>query len=151
MQGILSRPGTAVTTFTGEPEPQHERPTNPPQPPLPHPSLLLPVGARPWTGQEIQQEEDTAGDDGDGYESEPEAQFHQLVRRLVADGDHHAARAGRRAPRTLAAMRGRINVQAGVACPECQGTGGETVDTSSGGVTRKTWQSCGSCNGLGVR
>ncbi|MEU5403619.1 hypothetical protein ABZ348_30510 [Streptomyces sp. NPDC005963] len=77
--------------------------------------------------------------------------FHQLVRRLVAEGDHHAAQLGRRAPRTLAEMRARINIQAGTACPDCQGAGGRTVDTSSGGVTRKSWESCGSCNGLGVR
>ncbi|MCM2394397.1 hypothetical protein [Streptomyces albipurpureus] len=145
MQTMMSRPGTAVTTFSGEPEPQHERPTSLPQPPLPHPSLRA-IGVRAGTIEDIERE-----DQDTWLEPHDDDAFHQLVQRLVEDGDHHAARLGRRAPRTLAEMRARINQQAGVACPACQGTGGKTVDTSSGGVTRKTWQSCTSCNGLGVR
>ncbi len=36
-------------------------------------------------------------------------------------------------------------------CGTCQGQGGRAEDTSSGGVTRKNWRSCGTCNGSGVR
>ncbi|WP_189828230.1 hypothetical protein [Streptomyces finlayi] len=44
-------------------------------------------------------------DDQRGPErDETDAAFHKLVRRLVADGDARAARAGRRARRTLAQM-----------------------------------------------
>lgn len=39
-----------------------------------------------------------------GYERDETDQFHQLVGRLVADGDHRAAAAGRRARRTRADM-----------------------------------------------
>lgn len=35
-------------------------------------------------------------------------------------------------------------------CPSCGGTGGATVDTSSDGVTRQSWQSCQGCGGTGV-
>lgn len=35
------------------------------------------------------------------------------------------------------------------ACTTCQGAGGKTADTSSGGVTRKTWIRCGACHGTG--
>ncbi|MEW2631621.1 hypothetical protein AB0903_08170 [Streptomyces sp. NPDC048389] len=37
------------------------------------------------------------------------------------------------------------------ACPSCKGKGGRSVDTSSGGVTRKTWKSCTDCRGRGTR
>lgn len=43
-------------------------------------------------------------DDRRDYEPEELATFHQLVRHLTADGDRRAARAGRRARRTLAQM-----------------------------------------------
>lgn len=35
-------------------------------------------------------------------------------------------------------------------CGTCQGAGGHTVDTSSGGVTRQNWQPCGTCRGSGT-
>jgi len=35
-------------------------------------------------------------------------------------------------------------------CPTCKGAGGKTVDTSSDGVTRKTWRTCGTCKGKGT-
>lgn len=34
-------------------------------------------------------------------------------------------------------------------CGACAGRGGTTVDTSSGGVIRQNWQTCGSCKGSG--
>ncbi|MFC8887572.1 hypothetical protein ACFT54_09860 [Streptomyces cinereoruber] len=40
---------------------------------------------------------------------------------------------------------------AGQACGTCSGNGGKEVDTSSGGVTRKSWQTCSTCRGTGVR
>ncbi|MFJ3100332.1 hypothetical protein [Streptomyces sp. NPDC086835] len=36
-------------------------------------------------------------------------------------------------------------------CGTCQGQGGKTVDTSSGGVTRKQWKTCADCRGRGTR
>lgn len=36
------------------------------------------------------------------------------------------------------------------ACPDCSGAGGKTVDTSSGGVSRQTWKTCGTCRGKGT-
>jgi DnaJ-class molecular chaperone len=36
-------------------------------------------------------------------------------------------------------------------CTTCAGTGGKTVDTSSGGVQRQNWQTCGTCRGSGTR
>ncbi|MEU5416566.1 hypothetical protein [Streptomyces clavifer] len=57
---------------------------------------------------------------------------------------------GRRAPRTAAEMRARINIAANQACGSCSGTGGRVVDTSSDGVSRQHWQSCGACGGTGV-
>ncbi|WP_327169934.1 hypothetical protein [Streptomyces subrutilus] len=44
-------------------------------------------------------------DNQKGPERDETDQFHQLVRHLVADGDTRAAKAGRRARRTLAQMR----------------------------------------------
>ncbi|MFJ6661599.1 hypothetical protein ACIQNG_35410 [Streptomyces sp. NPDC091377] len=35
-------------------------------------------------------------------------------------------------------------------CGACSGKGGKTVDTSSDGVTRKHWQTCGICKGTGA-
>ncbi|MER6917083.1 hypothetical protein ABT354_36045 [Streptomyces sp. NPDC000594] len=66
--------------------------------------------SRAWTGEEVEQEEDTTGRDGTGYtgEPEPEARLHGLVRELVADGDRRAARVGRRARRTVAEMTSRL-------------------------------------------
>ncbi|MGI5532498.1 hypothetical protein ACQEVX_35555 [Streptomyces syringium] len=34
-------------------------------------------------------------------------------------------------------------------CGSCRGEGGRMVDTSDGGVTRQTWQSCTACHGSG--
>ncbi|MEV4872852.1 hypothetical protein [Streptomyces syringium] len=34
-------------------------------------------------------------------------------------------------------------------CASCGGEGGRMVDTSGGGVTRQTWQSCTPCGGSG--
>ncbi|WP_435609665.1 hypothetical protein [Streptomyces sp. C10-9-1] len=48
--------------------------------------------------------DDIEREDRRGYEPEELATFHQLVRHLTADGDRRAARAGRRARRTLAQM-----------------------------------------------
>jgi DnaJ-class molecular chaperone len=36
-------------------------------------------------------------------------------------------------------------------CGACGGSGGQTVDTSSDGVTRQTWIACGTCHGRGTR
>lgn len=36
-------------------------------------------------------------------------------------------------------------------CTACKGAGGRKVDTSSGGVTRKTWVTCKTCRGTGER
>ncbi|MER5200512.1 hypothetical protein ACWD3J_44135 [Streptomyces sp. NPDC002755] len=61
-----------------------------------------------------------------------------------------AVPAGRRAPRTVAEMRARQIAASGQqACGSCQGTGGHTVDTSSGGITRQGWMRCGTCQGTG--
>ncbi|WP_331764277.1 hypothetical protein OG524_36845 (plasmid) [Streptomyces sp. NBC_01520] len=57
---------------------------------------------------------------------------------------------GRRAPRTAAEMRARINIAANQACSSCGGTGGRIVDTSGDGVSRQNWESCSSCGGSGV-
>ncbi len=43
-------------------------------------------------------------DNKKGFEPDDLTAFHQLVRHLTADGDRRAARAGRRARRTLAEM-----------------------------------------------
>ncbi|MER5966838.1 hypothetical protein [Streptomyces sp. NPDC002057] len=53
----------------------------------------------PRTGivDDIEREDDTKG-------YEPEARFHQLVKHLVADGDHRARKAGHPARRTLGQM-----------------------------------------------
>lgn len=34
-------------------------------------------------------------------------------------------------------------------CTGCGGNGGRTEDTSSNGITRQNWVSCGSCGGSG--
>ncbi|MCX4581319.1 hypothetical protein OHB41_51165 [Streptomyces sp. NBC_01571] len=43
-------------------------------------------------------------DNEKGFEPDDLTVFHQLVRHLIADGDRRAARAGRKARRTLAEM-----------------------------------------------
>ncbi|MFE9637029.1 hypothetical protein [Streptomyces sp. NPDC006463] len=43
-------------------------------------------------------------DNKKGFEPDDLAAFHRLVRHLTADGDRRAARAGRKARRTLAEM-----------------------------------------------
>lgn len=104
-----------------------------------------------------------------GYERDETDQLHQLVGRLVADGDHRAAAAGRRARRTRAEMApGQAPQpvlymtrtlafappapasQTGGPCTSCGGQGGKTVDTSGDGVSRQNWQSCVPCGGTGV-
>ncbi|MFD8937909.1 hypothetical protein ACFV0R_22120 [Streptomyces sp. NPDC059578] len=102
---------------------------------------------RPRAGvvDDVEREEDAKG-------LEPhDDPFHQLVKYLVADGDLRAARLGRSAPRTAAVMLARLSPEMGRPCTTCNGAGGKTEDTSSGGVTRQTWKRCGSCNGTGTR
>lgn len=55
-------------------------------------------------GREIGRQDDRGGDDGRGYERDETDRFHQLVARLVVDGDVRAKAAGRRVRRTLADM-----------------------------------------------
>ncbi|MFI0005748.1 hypothetical protein ACH4NR_36930 [Streptomyces globisporus] len=112
----------------------------------------------------------TEDDNGRGFERDETDRFQQLVQQLVVDGDDRAAAAGRRARRTYAEMAPgqtrqpvlrmtrpivftptvpaapMVNRQ----CPDCQGAGGRMVDTSSDGVIRQNWQSCGPCGGTGV-
>ncbi|MFD4224757.1 hypothetical protein [Streptomyces griseus] len=105
-----------------------------------------------------------------GYERDETDQLHQFVGRLVADGDHRAAAAGRRARRTRAEMApgqapqpllymttrkltfapSAPAAQSGGPCTSCGGKGGKTVDTSGDGVSRQNWQSCQPCGGTGV-
>ncbi|MEV6533659.1 hypothetical protein AB0M86_29375 [Streptomyces sp. NPDC051639] len=86
----------------------------------------------------------TAG--GDDANHQLGAHLLDVVRRQDA-----AIPAARRAPRTVAEMRARLIGASGQqSCGSCGGTGGQTVDTSSGGITRQTWVSCGSCHGTGV-
>ncbi|SDE33053.1 hypothetical protein F610DRAFT_06842 [Streptomyces sp. LaPpAH-199] len=105
-----------------------------------------------------------------GYERDETDTFHQFVGRLVLDGDHRAAAAGRPARRTLAQMAPGTTRQpvllltrpltftpsapagpaAGGACGSCNGAGGKAVDTSGDGVSRQHWQTCTSCSGTGV-
>ncbi|WP_331763427.1 hypothetical protein [Streptomyces anulatus] len=121
-------------------------------------------------GDNIRREDDQSGDDGRGYErDETERAFQRLVQQLVVDGDDRAAAAGRRARRTLKDMNGQslppvlqmltrpltftptpAGPAAGAACTRCGGTGGQTIDTSSDGVSRQNWQSCQPCGGTGV-
>ncbi|MFL4496474.1 hypothetical protein ACJ6WD_35330 [Streptomyces sp. VTCC 41912] len=58
--------------------------------------------------------------------------------------------AERRVPRTAAEMRARINTRLGQSCGQCDGAGGRTEDTSSGGVSRQNWVTCTACRGTGV-
>ncbi|MFF5893834.1 hypothetical protein ACFY72_34460 [Streptomyces globisporus] len=104
-----------------------------------------------------------------GYERDETDQYHQLVGRLVADGDQRAAAAGRRARRTRAEMApgqapqpvlymtrplgfapSAPASQTGGPCTSCGGQGGRTIDTSGDGVSRQNWQSCVPCGGTGV-
>lgn len=34
-------------------------------------------------------------------------------------------------------------------CTSCNGKGGRVIDTSSDGIQRQTWESCGGCGGTG--
>lgn len=89
-------------------------------------------------------------DDRRGYEPEDVHQrLGSFLVRIVRETDTRIS-AGRRAPRTVAEMRARINIAAGQACSSCGGTGGRIEDTSGDGVSRQTWQSCTSCSGTGV-
>lgn len=63
----------------------------------------LPLIPYAGIGDNIGREDDRAGD-GRGYERDETDQFHQIVQRLVDDGDARAQAAGRQARRTLAAM-----------------------------------------------
>ncbi|MEW2313547.1 hypothetical protein AB0918_33760 [Streptomyces sp. NPDC006864] len=104
-----------------------------------------------------------------GYERDETDQFNQLIGRLVEDGDHRAAAAGRRVRRTFADMAPGLKrqpvlymtrqltfapsepaSQQGRPCTPCQGAGGKTVDTSGDGVSRQNWQTCVPCGGTGV-
>ncbi|MFF8717508.1 hypothetical protein ACF07T_39850 [Streptomyces sp. NPDC015184] len=53
---------------------------------------------------EIDREDGSSGHDGSGYERDETDNFHQLVGRLVDDGDKRALMAGRCARRTYADM-----------------------------------------------
>ncbi|MFJ2900255.1 hypothetical protein ACIO87_35945 [Streptomyces sp. NPDC087218] len=101
-----------------------------------------------------------------GFErDETDTGFHRLVQHLVVDGDVRARTAGRRARRTyddmvpgpydrqpvLRMTRADITYEASRACASCHGQGGRMEDTSSDGVLRQTWVTCGSCRGSGVR
>jgi DnaJ-class molecular chaperone len=62
-----------------------------------------------------------------------------------------AVHAARRVPRTAGEMRARQRAALGqTACGSCQGSGGKTESTTSGGVTREHWVRCNSCNGTGA-
>ncbi|MGC5400778.1 hypothetical protein ACPXCP_34180 [Streptomyces sp. DT20] len=104
------------------------------------------LSPRAGTIEDIERE-----DDRKGYE--PEEVAHQrlgtLPIRMVRETDARVP-AGRRAPRTVAEMRARINIAAGHACTSCGGTGGRIVDTSGDGVSRQHWQSCTACGGTGA-
>ncbi|WP_329043490.1 hypothetical protein OHT61_32250 (plasmid) [Streptomyces sp. NBC_00178] len=69
--------------------------------------------------------------------------------RVVREADARIPE-GRRAPRTAAEMRARINIAANQACGSCSGAGGWVVDTSSDGVSRQHWEPCSPCGGTGV-
>ncbi|MEV7899623.1 hypothetical protein [Streptomyces cyaneofuscatus] len=131
---------------------------------LHHRSRLVPVAGGGWGGMEDD-------DNRRGYErDETDTSYHQLVGRLVVDGDRRAVIAGRRARRTFAEMAPGQTRQpvllltrpmtftptptaapeAGAPCTSCGGTGGKVVDTSGDGVSRQHWQSCTPCGGTGV-
>ncbi|MFD7532227.1 hypothetical protein ACFV8E_32310 [Streptomyces sp. NPDC059849] len=114
---------------------------------------------------EIHREDESSGHNGSGYErDETDTSFYQLVRRLVGDGDDRARTAGRRACRTYADMvpgvydrqpilhmtTATITFMASQPCQSCGGQGGQTVDTSSDGVTRQNWVICQTCRGSGA-
>ncbi|MFB7852797.1 hypothetical protein ACFC34_38090 [Streptomyces sp. NPDC056053] len=103
-------------------------------------------------------------DDARGYERDETDTFHQLVDRLVVDGDDRARTAGRRARRTLDEMdpghtlqpilrmtRADIVFKASRACSSCHGQGGRMEDTSGDGAIRRNWVTCSSCRGSGVQ
>ncbi|MFE3144276.1 hypothetical protein [Streptomyces scopuliridis] len=140
MRAMIARPIPAVTTPTTptEPRPRGDRPVG--IPPIPthtgQLATLLGTGRTVRAGdrEEIQQEEDASGRDGNGYEEEPEsalgtplladpdqpplpvrdpgktltppddALYQELERYLVVSGDQRAAAAGRQARRTLTEM-----------------------------------------------
>ncbi|MEV3999137.1 hypothetical protein ACFYPK_32830 [Streptomyces halstedii] len=91
------------------------------------------MGVAPTTPQAGPIEDIEREDDRKGYEPEEVAQYHQLVARLVVDGDVRAKAAGRRARRTLADMMPGYKRQpvlrltrplpmrgAGDSCPVCR-------------------------------
>ncbi|WP_052862574.1 hypothetical protein [Streptomyces sp. Tu6071] len=59
--------------------------------------------------------------------------------------------AGRRAPRTAAEQRARLNHAAGIACSDCDGHGGRTSTTHTDDVVRTSWARCLTCSGTGAR
>ncbi|MFE0779162.1 hypothetical protein [Streptomyces sp. NPDC058861] len=63
------------------------------------PGLAVRAGSAKEIAKEMERD-----DNGRGYEREPEARFHKLVKDLVADGDRRARRAARPARRTLDQM-----------------------------------------------
>ncbi|MFJ2709083.1 hypothetical protein ACIO3R_38665 [Streptomyces sp. NPDC087428] len=67
--------------------------------------LRAALAPRAGVAEEIGRQDDRGGDDGRGYErDETDRCFRELVDHLVADGDHRAVSAGRRARRTLEEM-----------------------------------------------
>ncbi|MGW6684909.1 hypothetical protein ACWGBO_34340 [[Kitasatospora] papulosa] len=78
-----------------------------------------------------------------------EQQLGSHLLRMVREADARIPE-GRRAPRTAAEMRARINIAANQACGSCSGAGGRVVDSSSDGVSRQHWESCTACAGTGV-
>lgn len=69
-------------------------------------------------------------------------------RPMTRDGSHYVCRKCR-GWADLGAALVAVVPAAARQCSTCQGKGGKEVDTSSGGVTRKSWQTCGSCRGTG--
>ncbi|WP_432091493.1 hypothetical protein [Streptomyces sp. NRRL F-5630] len=59
--------------------------------------------------------------------------------------------ADRRAPRTVADWRARLNHAAGLACADCDGRGGHASSTLADGVVRAAWAHCTTCSGTGAR
>ncbi|MFF8618145.1 hypothetical protein [Streptomyces sp. NPDC015350] len=119
------------------------------------------MATRPRAGWYEDQEEK----DNDLGPMPDETEVHQLVRHLVAVGDGRARTAGRRVRRTYAEMvpgaydrqpilrmtRAVITFEASRECSSCHGEGGRMEDTSSDGVIRRTWVTCSSCWGTGVK
>ncbi|MFD4833189.1 hypothetical protein ACFWPV_25515 [Streptomyces uncialis] len=108
---------------------------------------------RPRAGviDDVEREDDGSGPDGNGYETE---EFHRLVQRLIWEGDEPCGLCGCwicRCDQEAEGARTSSGPESELACTACGGNGGRVEDTSSGGVRRQTWISCGSCSGSGRR